>query len=122
MKLLGLVSGGGIAETLREARIRLPEAVAKTDELIADLRAGMTSITHSGNKQSLHLARDLLAGKPPAEVFHSPHFYGSPEEAEAVSQLPLVQLAGTSVFSAADVLRLNTKLKTSTSPATVLNW
>ena len=34
-----------LAETLTEARRRLLEAVAKTDQLIADLRAGQTSTT-----------------------------------------------------------------------------
>ena len=111
-----------LAETLREARTRLPEAIAKTDQLIVDLRAGKTSTTHLGSKQSLGLTKELLAGKPPAEIFNSPHFYGTPEEADALSQLPSVQLAGSSVFTAADVIQLNTKLKTSTSPATVLNW
>ena len=32
-----VASGDGLAETLREARLRLREAVAKTDQLITDL-------------------------------------------------------------------------------------
>ena len=101
-----VASGDGLAETLREARLRLREAVAKTDQLITDLRAGKTSKTLQGSKQSLGLTKDLLAGKPPAEVFQSLHFYGSPEEADALSQLPSDQLAGTSAFTVADALQL----------------
>ena len=111
-----------LAETLTEARRRLLEAVAKTDQLIADLRAGQTSTTIQQNKQPRALATALLAGKPPSEVFESDYFHGTPQEAEALSQLPPVQLAGNAPFTAAAVIELNLKLKNTISPATAMNW
>ena len=59
-----------LADTLAEARRRLPEAIAHTDQLIADLRAGKTVSTRP-QQQPRQLAKDLLAGKPAAEVFSS---------------------------------------------------
>ena len=111
-----------LAETLTDARRCLPQAIAETDQLIADYRAGKTPTARPSTQQPRHLAKDLLAGKPPAEVFTSDLFHGTPEEAEEISQLPPVQLAGSSVFTAADVLALNERLKTSTSPQTIKGW
>ena len=69
-----------LADTLAEARRCLPEAIANTDQLIADLRAGKTVSTRP-QQQPRQLAKDLLAGKPAAEVFSSDYFHGTPEEA-----------------------------------------
>ena len=86
-----------LADTLSEARRRLPGAIAETDELIDDLRAGKPQKAPS-NQMPRQLAKDLLAGKPASEVFNSPDFLGSPEEAEAISELPPTQLGRHSTF------------------------
>ena len=110
-----------LADTLAEARRCLPEAIANTDQLIADLRAGKTVSTRP-QQQPRQLAKDLLAGKPAAEVFSSDYFHGTPEEAIELSQMPPVQLAGHKQFTAQDVLDLNTRLKNTASPQTIGGW
>ena len=111
-----------LADTLSDARRALPDAIAKTDQLIAETRAGKTAKLVPLNQQSHALVRALLAGKPPAEVFNADLFTGTPEEAEAISELPPLQLAGDRVFTASDAITLSKRLKNTASPQTILGW
>ncbi len=61
--------------------------------------------------QPRSLAKALLAGQPASKVFQRDYFHGTPEEAEAISELPPVQLSGTRQVTDADPLDLKERLQ-----------
>ena len=111
-----------LAETLSEARRLLPQAVADTDQVIAQVRAGKTPHLPARNQLPLSLSKALLTGQPASEVFQSDYFDGTPEEAEAISELPPVQLSGTRQVTDGDLLDLKERLQKDRSDQTADNW
>ena len=111
-----------LAETLSDARRALPQAIADTDEIIEQVRAGKTPRLPSPNQQPRSLSKALLAGNPASEIFQSDHFYGSPAEAEALSELPAVRLSGTKLVTDQDLLSLKERLQKDRSDQTANNW
>ncbi|MDA7491193.1 site-specific integrase [Synechococcus sp. AH-707-M23] len=111
-----------LAETLAEARRLLPQAVADTDQVIAQVRAGKTPRLPSPNQQPRSLSKTLLAGQPTSKVFQSDYFIGTPEEAQAISELPPVQLSGTRQVTDGDLLDLKERLQKDRSDQTADNW
>ena len=115
-----------LADTLTDARRFLPQAIADTDEIIEQVRAegvaGKTPRLPSPNQQPRSLSKALLAGQPASEIFQSDHFYGSPAEAEALSELPAVRLSGTKLVTDEDLLSLKERLQKDRSDQTANNW
>lgn len=110
-----------LAETLSDARRLLPQAIADTDQVIDQVRAGKTP-SPSPPTQPRSLSKTLLAGQPASKVFQSDYFYGTPEEAEAISELPPVQLSGTRQVTDEDLLDLKERLQKDRSAQTAINW
>ena len=111
-----------LADNLSDARRFLPQAIADTDQLIQQARAGKTPHHRPQNLQPRSLSKILLAGQPASEIFHSDQFYGTPEEAEALSELPPVVLSGSKKVTAQDLLDLKQRLQLEASPQTIQNW
>lgn len=111
-----------LAETLSEARRALPQAIADTDELIDHVRAGKTPQLRPKNLQPRSLSKTLLAGQPASEIFQSDYFHGTPEEAEALSELPPVVLSGSKQVTDKDLLDLKERLQKDRSDQTANNW
>lgn len=110
-----------LAETLSDARRLLPQAIADTDQVIEQVRAGKTPHLKPVT-QPRSLAKALLAGQPASDIFLSDQFYGTPEEAEAISELPPVQVSGTRQVTDQDLLDLKERLQKDRSDQTADNW
>ena len=117
-----------LAETFTGARRALPQAIADTDQIIEQVRSGKTPnrddpappITRFTQPRSLEKA--LLTGQPASKVFQSDYFFGTPEEAEAISELPPVQLSGSNHIIDQDLLDLKERLQKNRSDQTANNW
>ena len=110
-----------LAETLSDARRLLPQVIADTDQVIEQVRAGKTPHLKPVT-QPRSLAKALLAGQPASDIFLSDQFYGTPEEAEAISELPPVQVSGTRQVTDQDLLDLKERLQKDRSDQTADNW
>ena len=86
------------------ARRALPQATADTDELIEQVRAGNTPYLGPPNQQPRSLSKTFLLGQPASEISQSDYFHGTPQEAEALSELTPVQLSGLKQVTDVDLL------------------
>ncbi len=99
-----------LAKDMATARRLLPGRIAATDELIETLRSGLPL---EADRRSIprERAKELLRGRPAAEIFKDDAFMGDPQEAEALSALPPVEIAGSALVSFDDLILLGTRLK-----------
>jgi hypothetical protein len=69
-----------------------------------NLRAGNTPHLGLANQQSRSLSKTFLVGQPASEISQSDYFHGTPQEAEALSESPPVQLSGLKQVTDVDLL------------------
>ena len=117
-----------LGDTLPEARRNLPEAIAQTDRLTFQIRAGKSlevaqaSSQRLGTEIPIELDRQLLQGQPAREIYQDDRFYGTPEQALQISELPPVSVLSSAPVSPDDLISLSLKLKPQTSLATQDCW
>jgi len=109
-----------LAQDLATARRVLPSRIAATDELIQRLRSG-AAVEPAHKAIPRELAKELLRGRPAGEIYHDPCFTGDEEEAELLSDLPPLEIAGFSPVLFEDLVDLGVRLKRP-RPQTVLAW
>ena len=114
-----------LGHTAAEARLKLPEAIAYTDQVIADLRAGKTPAArpqHQGMPIPAALDRELWRGMPAADVYQDDRFFGTPDEAEEVAALPALELLSKTPLKPEELLELAKAKKPRISKATIHEW
>jgi integrase len=115
-----------LAHDLATARLKLPEAVAHTDRLIAELRGdSQTSAKLLPSHRPIPIPRDLdtrlLHGRP--DLLHelAALNVALPDDPELIASLP-PEPVPLRVVTAEDLLECATRLKTTASPQTQLGW
>ena len=111
-----------LAHDLMTARRKLPALIAETDELIELLRAGKSVDTRPSNQRPAELDRKLLQGQPAEEVYNDPRFFGTPEEAETVSELPPVQVLSAVPLHPEELLQIALERKPRIAQSTQQEW
>ncbi len=109
-----------LAKDLATARRLLPSRIAATDELIQKLRLG-AAVEPARKTIPRELAKELLRGRPAAEIYRDPCFMGDEEDAELLSNLPPLEIAGSASVLFEDLVDLGVRLKRP-RPQTVLAW
>ena len=98
-----------LALDLSTARRLLPQKIIDTDELITRLRGGV--VAPLNNAITKELDRELLRGQPPEVIYQDHRFFGTPEQAVALSELPPIELSGTKTVMAYELIELAKRLK-----------
>lgn len=114
-----------MGDSQQEARLRLPEAVAYTEQVIADLKAGRKPQERPktiSNRITHDLSRELLVGRPGLEIYEDHSFTGTPEEAIALSELPEVPRLSALPIRPVDLIETAKERKPRISLATVHEW
>ena len=109
-----------LAKDLATARRLLPARIAATDALIERLRAA-PPVRPTREVISPEVRSRLLHGRPAAEIFHDPSFWGGPDDAEQLASLPPVEIAGSAVVGFDELIDLGSRLK-QPHAQTVVAW